>query len=371
MRIASIIATGSEVTSGQVVNLNASWISNKLLDYNFEVQRHFAVDDHSEHILETLKLAQKTSDFVIVTGGLGPTTDDLTRQLVADWTEQDLVFNENEWTRIEKRLRKLDVEPRPGHKWQAYFPAGAEVFINNAGTASGFSIEVLKDNKPCLFWFLPGPPFEIKKIWQDHLDQKLQQIGPQRTSQLISWQFIDLAESELAHVVEPLIQPLGFTVGYRSSPPLVELKIWVPDQLNIKSVKAFELIENQLKVHIHYRNGLDPMVELFKKLHLETLYVEDTLTEGEILNRLQNLKSLGLKDVVVPQVFYTTAEFKNKNLPFLKIYQLQDHSFWYEFELEEGRSFKEELVFKRKVSSIRQKKWICEMLFKQILNAWS
>ncbi len=390
MRIANIIATGSEVTSGQVVNLNAAWISQKLLEFNFEVQRHIAVDDHKDRILEALILAHSSSDLVIVTGGLGPTTDDLTRQIVADWSGLKLKFNASEWERIQQRLKSLDVEPRQGHKWQAYFPEDAEIFVNNAGTASGFSVVVNLNHKKTLFWFLPGPPYEIKKIWQDHLDQKLNIIGPQKTSKLKSWQFIDLAESELAHIVEPLLEPLGFAVGYRASPPLVELKVWVPDHLNVDQISAFQTIDSLLKDHIHFKDFDDPMVKFFKKYFLSlssssisissakrttsksadedsnSFYIQDEITEGELLHRLEALKDLNLKDLSMPKIYYANLAMQKHGFPFLKIFQTAENSFSFEFQTHQGKSFQEQITFKRKVSALRQKKWVCEMLFKRL-----
>lgn len=373
MRIANIIATGSEVTSGQVVNSNASWIAQKLLEFNFEVHRHVAIDDNAERILETLKSAHKDADLVIVTGGLGPTTDDLTRKIVADWSGLPLVFREIEWQRIQERLKSLDVEPRQGHRWQAYFPEGSEVFVNNAGTASGFSVNVQKEGRSTLFWFLPGPPYEIKKIWQDHIDAKLHTIGPQKTSQLKSWQFIDLAESELAHVVEPLLEPLGYAVGYRASPPLVELKVWVPDSVNVNEVSAFKTIESLLKDHIHYQDFKDPMFEFFKndfpKLQTDSLYIQDEITEGELLNRIEELKQLGLKNMTVPKVYYANVAMADTRYPFIKVHQTSEEAFWLEYQVSDDKSLKEEITFKRKVSSLRQKKWVCEMLFKRLHQA--
>jgi nicotinamide-nucleotide amidase len=372
MRIANIIATGSEVTSGQVINLNAAWIAQKLLDYNFDVQRHIAVDDEEGRILESLKAAHLMADLVIVTGGLGPTTDDLTRKIVADWSGLELKFDESEWVRIQERLKSFDLEPREGHKWQAFFPAGAEVFTNLAGTASGFSLKISKNNKESLFWFLPGPPLEIKKIWEDHLEKKLTVIGPQKTSQLLSWQFIDLAESELAHVVEPLLGPLGYAVGYRASPPLVELKVWLPNEIDSTQILAFKSIEKELKDFLHYKNNEDPMFLFFKtqfrNKDLNQFSIQDEITEGEILNRFEGLKQSKNLDFVLPKLMYSNAEFKTKKFPFLKIYQKTEDSFSFEFEPESGIKFNEDVVFRRKVSSLRQKKWACEMLYRRLLN---
>lgn len=379
MRIANIIATGTEVTSGQILNTNSTWIAQQLVNFNFEVQRHLAVDDNEDRILDSLILSHKESDLVVVTGGLGPTTDDLSRKIVADWAGKRLDFNENEWLRIQSRLKKLEVTPRDGHKWQAYFPEGATVFINNAGTASGFSLEITKNNKTTLFWFLPGPPNEIQKIWEDHLNTLLIKIGPQKNTQLYSWSFIDLAESELAHIVEPLLSSKsykGITVGYRASPPIVELKVWLPINIKSSDIPEFIDIENQLKEHLHFKNADDPMMKFFDVYFKdkEMLYVQDELTSGELFNRLENLKTDILKKdpkIKFPKIYFSNTEFKSPKFPFLKLTVKDPESFSFEFFEDEENVFKQKIVFKRKVSTLRQSKWICEKLFKSLSDKFA
>ncbi len=381
MRIANIIATGTEVTSGQIVNTNASWIAQKLVGFNFEVLKHIAIDDNKDRILESIKLAHQDADLVIMTGGLGPTTDDLTRKIVSDWLDKKLIFDDKEWTRIQSRLKSLDVEPREGHKWQAYFPAGSEIFINNAGTASGFSLPVTTNNKTSLFWFLPGPPSEIQRIWQDHLNLKLTVIGPQKSTKLLSWSFIDLAESELAHVVEPILQHFleteQFAVGYRASPPIVELKVWVPETLDVKTIPQFLEIEEKLKDHLHYKNHSDPMMLFFKTYFSNnsntSFYIQDEITEGEIYNRVEQLKMDLSKtiDLKFPKIFYCNTEFRNIKYPYLKLTDSDAESFGFEFFESERVVYKEKIFFKRKVSSLRQKKWICEKLFKALQDKYA
>ncbi len=370
MRIANIIATGTEVTSGQIVNTNSSWIAQKLVSCNFEVQRHIAVDDNKERILQSLILSHEEADLVIVTGGLGPTTDDLSRKIVADWANLELQFDETEWERIQYRLKTLEVLPREGHKWQAYFPQGATTFVNHAGTASGFSIQITKNQKSTVFWFLPGPPFEIQKIWEDHLKDVLIRIGPQKNTNLHSWSFIDLAESELAHVVEPLLSTHNqLTIGYRASPPIVELKVWVPIELTINQIPEFTEIETSLKEHLHFKNSDDPMQKFFKSnfKNYSLLYVQDELTGGELFHRLEGLQNeLSKKDsgFNFPKIFYSNTEFKNLKFPFLKLVDSDLESFSFEFHQSEKDVFKQKIAFKRKVSNLRQKKWICEKMFK-------
>lgn len=370
MRIANIIATGTEVTSGQIVNSNAAWIAQKLLNCNFEIQRHLAIDDDNDRILESFKLCHKSADLIVVTGGLGPTTDDLTRKLVSDWAGVELVFDEKEWKRIQERLAKNEVKAREGHKWQAYMPSGCEVFRNSAGTASGFSLEVELEGKKSTFWFLPGPPYEIKAIWKEHLEDKLLKISSVKSTQLVSWQFIDLAESELANTAEELLGKLGYVIGYRASPPLVELKVWMPESVDADAIPEFRKLELTLKDHIHYKNNLDPMniffESLFDKNKKINFYIQDEITEGELLGRIQNLKEKYPEGYSNMKLFYSNAELKNLGYPFLKVNQTGDDSFSYVYQISESLKFENEIFFARKISKLRQKKWVCEKLFSEL-----
>lgn len=367
MKTVSIIATGSEITSGQIINSNAAWISQRLTEFNFEVQKHIAIGDEKDLILKTLKDCSKDSDLVIVTGGLGPTTDDLTRKIVAEWLDHPLALNQNEWDRILRRLQRLEVTPREGHKWQAYFPEDSEIFTNNAGTASGFSIQSLQPDHKCTLWFLPGPPYEIHRIWKDHLEDKLSKLGPQKKTQLLSWCFLDLPESEVANFVEDTFQE-SFSIGYRASPPIVELKIWVPDGFDISSDDRFAKLEAHFCNELHYKDKNDPTT-LFLKSFLntvqsETFYIKDEVTQGDLLFRLKSVKD-ELENIKTPQIFYSNTDFKESQRPYLHVFQTSDSDYEFTFQTE-TLNFRDTFSIKKKVSTLRKNNWVCEKIFKSL-----
>src|SRR4051794_23818144 len=101
---ASILAIGTELTTGQITNRNAAWISEQLVNLGAEVVLHEVVADEHQHIREALERCGKVSQLVFVTGGLGPTSDDFTRNVVAEWLGQPLEFDDPSWKRIVSRL---------------------------------------------------------------------------------------------------------------------------------------------------------------------------------------------------------------------------------------------------------------------------
>jgi len=158
---ASIVAVGTELLFGQIVNTNAPYISEQLQLLGISVLYHFTVGDNPKRLKETLIRAADESDIIITTGGLGPTQDDLTKELIAEICAKELV-------RDEEALRRLDaVFLSIGRKnytennlKQALLPVGAEIFYNEVGTAPGFALE--NDGKT--FIALPGPPSEMKEM---------------------------------------------------------------------------------------------------------------------------------------------------------------------------------------------------------------
>jgi len=161
MHTASLIAVGTELLFGQVVNTNAAYISERLQLLGIGVLYHFTVGDNPARLKSTLARAAAESEIVITTGGLGPTQDDLTKELIAELTGRALVKDEEARRRLDEIMRAY------GHKnftennlKQALLPEGAEAFYNEAGTAPGFALESGGNT----FIALPGPPREMKEM---------------------------------------------------------------------------------------------------------------------------------------------------------------------------------------------------------------
>jgi len=220
-----VLAVGTELSTGQIVNSNAAWLSEQLTELGAESCWHLTVADDRPSILQALKQAALYADLILVTGGLGPTSDDFTREVIADWLGQVLEFDPTSWEQLEQRAQMLNFQLSASQKQQCYFPRGSRVLVNPAGTANAF----IYQHHENLVVALPGPPSEIKAIWQAHLEAELSPHLPGKAQQtLYRWQCMGLPEADLGEKVEEVVQGSGFQTGYRVHFPYIEVKLWVP-----------------------------------------------------------------------------------------------------------------------------------------------
>ena len=119
---ASILALGTELTTGQIANKNAAWISEKLKSFGVVVSMHLTVPDDRKLILESLHYIEQHADLIFVTGGLGPTSDDFTRDIITEWAEKKMVFDAQSWEQILERFKNRGFTARDIQKQQCYFP---------------------------------------------------------------------------------------------------------------------------------------------------------------------------------------------------------------------------------------------------------
>lgn len=222
---ASILAIGTELTTGQIINKNAATISSKLKGLGIEVILHLTVPDERKLILNSLKFIEEHQpEMIFVTGGLGPTTDDFTRDVIAEWKNLKMNFDEDSWQHIQDRLSSRGFVIREMQKQQCYFPEAAEILSNSEGTANGFK---LTSNKQTVY-ILPGPPREIEAIWNKHITTELSEKTKDLNKIITkSWDTLGKGESDVAFLVEEALKnrPEGLEIGYRVHLPYVEVKL--------------------------------------------------------------------------------------------------------------------------------------------------
>ncbi len=207
--------------SGLTRDTNFSWVAAELSSYGIEVKHHCAVADNLEDILASFVTASKRARFVIVTGGLGPTEDDLSALAASKFLEVPLVFNPELYENIALKLRKREREPNIHHEKQAMFPEKAAVIENSVGTAAGFSF--LSGNSK--FYFLPGVPREFRRMFREYVlpdvsasaeKGKILRVRVLRT--------FGLGESEVAEKLSGF-SPEGVDLGYRIRLPEIHLRL--------------------------------------------------------------------------------------------------------------------------------------------------
>ncbi len=225
---AATLAIGTEVTDGQITDRNSAWISERCNAAGLEMIEHRVVPDDRARISQALQELSEKTDLLFVTGGLGPTSDDITRDLVAEVFQRPLEYNDASWQKIVKRFEARGAVAKPIQLQQCFFPRGANILENRVGTANAFSLSVVWKTRNIFVVVLPGPPVEIEAVWDLHLANQIEKMVPAETrEELVIWQTLGLGEGDIAEKVEAAIADSGLRVGYRVHLPYVEVKIWV------------------------------------------------------------------------------------------------------------------------------------------------
>ncbi|MEX0726715.1 MAG: competence/damage-inducible protein A, partial [Planctomycetaceae bacterium] len=165
---AEIIAVGTELTTGAKLDTNSQWLSLKLAEIGIPVIFHTTVADDMTAMLDVLNAARRRSDIVIVSGGLGPTYDDLTREAFAKLASVELVLHQASLDFIRSFFASRKREMPERNTIQAWFPAGSRPIANPRGTAPGIWMELTREDfpAPCLFIAVPGVPSEMKRMYE-------------------------------------------------------------------------------------------------------------------------------------------------------------------------------------------------------------
>lgn len=168
----AILSVGTEILFGQIVNTNTVYLSQQMNMLGFDVMYHYTVGDNPKRVEEMIDLAFQDCDLILTTGGLGPTQDDLTKEVACKALDDTLVMMDDVLEEITKYFKTLGREMTENNKKQAIMPSRATVFHNDAGTAPGFALE--KDGKYIVC--MPGPPREMKRMFQKSVVPFLQSM---------------------------------------------------------------------------------------------------------------------------------------------------------------------------------------------------
>nr|WP_308810561.1 CinA family nicotinamide mononucleotide deamidase-related protein [Photobacterium leiognathi] len=225
----TMISTGEEVLLGDITDTNAAWLSRYLFEQGLTMTRRVTVGDHCERLAKEIESCSLNSDIVIVNGGLGPTSDDLTAVAAAMAANVGLEQSDHWVAEMKAKYEKLNREMPAANLKQAMLPEGAELIDNPVGTACGFAIKL---NRSWIF-FTPGVPSEFKIMVKDQILPRLQAKYPANQSlhcfRLFTY---GLSESSISDAFQHLTLPQGYEIGYRSSLPFIEVKLFAPEQGN-------------------------------------------------------------------------------------------------------------------------------------------
>lgn len=229
-----MISTGEEVLSGQIVDTNAAWFADSMMNLGIELQRRSTVGDRMDDLVAIFRERSQFADFILVNGGLGPTSDDLSAEAAARAAGVDLVMHESWRAHLEQWFRQRNRSMPVSNLKQCLLPRGAELIDNPIGSAPGFR---LKLNRAWLF-FTPGVPSEFKQMVTDHFIPFVQRQEGEPT-QLRKLLTFGHGESMLADRIAGLPVPAGITLGYRPSPPHVEIKVFARGTAAISAMPPY------------------------------------------------------------------------------------------------------------------------------------
>ena len=217
-----ILATGDELLTGQIVDTNSAWLMDRLWDLGLMVRRKTLVGDDRADLLAAIRETAGRSDVVVTSGGLGPTEDDLTSEVVAAALGVPLELHEPSLRVIEERFRRFGRTMTPNNLKQARFPRGAEVIPNRFGTAPGFASRLLRAEVVCL----PGVPAEYRGLCEEWLLPRLAaRLGEPVSARVVK--LFGVPESHADHAMRPVMDDPrngGVRFGFRAHWPEVHVK---------------------------------------------------------------------------------------------------------------------------------------------------
>ena len=314
---AEIITIGTEILIGQTIDTNSAWLGRVFSDVGIEVQRITTVPDSSKAIVDSLKNIFHDTKWVIITGGLGPTNDDITKKVLTDYFDDELVYRPEIYTHIENLFKKMGKLPNMLNKDQAYFPKSAICLENSLGTAQAMLWE--RDKKSYIS--MPGVPFEMKAITNDYILPRMssvQDILLEHRYFLIQ----GIPESDLALRLYDWERnlPKQIALAYLPSPGLVKLRLTCKGFLR----DTFELLKELDNHSIILRGilgndiftedirGMEYLVSDLLRKAGETLSTAESFTGGSLSAKLTSVE--GASDVFKGSVIAYSNEIKISDL---------------------------------------------------------
>lgn len=289
---AEILTIGDELLIGQVVNTNQAFIAEQLTLIGIEITRMTTVGDQHDAITDAFANAWKNSDVVIVTGGLGPTCDDITKKALCEFFDTDMVTNPDVRTHIEQLLRSRGIPWTPAAEEQTLVPRNARVLPNDLGTAPGFLFE--EGNRYA--FVLPGVPYEMKEIVTASIIPFLSSRVKGSHVSHLTLRTTGITESQLVQQLGNIDEILGNArLAFLPSPTGVRLRITARGPTRQEADFQVRAVDEGIRARIQkhvYGTGDEELEEVLGRILTErhlTLAVAESCTGGLIANRITNV----------------------------------------------------------------------------------
>lgn len=348
MRI-ELISTGDEVITGNIDDTNASYLSRELFEAGLQVDRRHTSGDSLSELMELFASVSQQEALVIVTGGLGPTNDDLTTEAIAKVANVPLELNTVWYERMQEWFIKRGRVMAHSNLKQAMLPKGAIMIDNPTGTACGFAIKV----QHALFIFCPGVPRELKEMWESTVKEMVISYTHETVprTHLIKLFLMGIGESTLMSKLAPIELPQGVSIGDRAIYPFIELKIIGHDA---SDQDMFNVLEQVMKIvapyyvcrdhyslqdalrnkHINLKpiNAIDGVCRGWLLIHMQELF--NNFVSCSVLNATNETLSEQEKQSIQEQLAHSPQFNKISLLPFTQAIDtalIENHPHCYEF----------------------------------------
>lgn len=308
---AEILVTGTELLLGEIVDTNSAMMARMLRDIGLDLYYKSTVGDNRERMAGVLKTALERSDIVLVSGGLGPTVDDVTREAVSDVTGRPLIFHQELLDQIAARFARFGRPMSENNRRQAYLPEGAIAVENPVGTAPAFIVEDRRGTIICL----PGVPRELEYLMTQRIIPYLKQrLGAATVITVKVLRTCTIGESQIDARIADLMTMSNPTVGLSAHPGQVDVRITAKAASQAEAERLIAPVEAELRARLGdviYGEGTETLEEVVARLLAERdirLAVVDNATAGEIAERLRQTAHAQVLDTLEPAVGYLGGE---------------------------------------------------------------
>ena len=278
----AFLATGDEIVNGDILDTNAPYFAEALIDHRFVPGTRLIASDDQKEMENAIRYLLKDHEVLITIGGLGPTSDDRTRFAVSNALNTPLQFDQASWDRLVEKLNSYQLEIPENNRQQCLFPAEAEIYPNPNGTASACCIS--QNNQ--LVFMVPGPPNECRAIFKKYILPRLLKTDLQQSIFRRSWMLLGVSEGLIAKTLDPHIEGSGCDIGYRVNHPYLEVKLRSTDEHAFNTMSS--LIEPEIAQKLVSRGkqtASDILLQHLQKSQ-ETMSITDQATQGRLASLL-------------------------------------------------------------------------------------
>jgi nicotinamide-nucleotide amidase len=292
---AAVISTGDELTTGRTLDTNANYLADQLVGAGFDVVSMLVVGDYPERIAWAWRTALEQADVILCTGGLGPTADDLTTEVVAQVAGRTLRMDQAVADRIRQMFAAMGRTMPENNLKQAQFPDGATIVPNALGTAPGFRLEIATGHGPCHCVVMPGVPREMKAMLADQVMPWLRGLRSDTDEYRgHTFQTFGISESALDELVAGAVDPAEGRIAFRAAFPQISVRVTVhapPDEVERRLAAAAAKLRERLGAYCYGEGNTTMEAVVGERLARagSTIAVAESCSGGLIGHRLTDV----------------------------------------------------------------------------------